>query len=1050
MFKNKPNKYLFLIILLLLFTAVGFGFAPGQQNLLKNGSFEDEVKGKIPVNWGTEYYNCFVEKGGPAGDQYLRITNEKPIESLGAQSIPMDGEKTRRVFVSAYVKGENIVPGKIRWQKGNLQVLFFDKDGNQVGGWPELGPWTGTFDWTFVKKGFVVPREAKTLKIILGLYRATGSIYFDDIKVYEIKEKEEDPYNFISNGDFEIWENWAYGGTEGGGLFSPGYNSDSCLKIDNPTPNWSFASQSIGLDGRSIKRINIEGYVKTEDIVAGEKPWQKGRLNIEFKDKNGIRIGGWPIVYEISGTIPWRKVSNSFDVPAETRRVDLFAGLLEVSGTIYFDDLKLEAYDDRGNKVKKISGLKTDTRGWFSVDAEAKVTKGSAVDVSSLLDPPAGKHGFMKVKNGHFYFADGTRARFWGTNIYGEACFPDHKTAEKMADRLAKYGCNLVRMHHMDAFWSDPNIFDPSYDDTQHLSKDSLEKFDYLVWQLKKRGIYIFLDLLVDREFKEGDNVADYKNVGRGAKFTGYFNKRVIALQKKFAEQILLHYNPYTKKKYIDDPAVVSVKLINEAMLYYLGTMKGMSEVHMKEFNSMWNKWLLNKYGSKAALKKAWTDKYGKSDLKDHEDPSKGNVARGKTIMREYRSDWDKIETAREEDTMRFYYDVQVDYFKDMQKYLKGLGVKVPLSGSNHWVNIDADVKSNAELDYIDRHRYWDHPQLGYGTQIIFNNAPMVKFPETSLANNFAYYKVSGVPFAISEWNCSFPNEYRIEGPMIMAAYACLQDWDAVLQFSFSGADWHETMYDNFDIGGWPNVFGQWPAASLMFFRGDVSAAKNVIEETVSENEIFSIVNEDKPLANEPFLPFISRVQKKYVKGRSEMVNIDANISEALKFHNKSKKAVSSDTQEIKWFYGDGIFKINTGKTQGSLGFLEGSYIELDNLGIASQTDFASIFLSSRDGRPIGSSSRMLLTAGSRVENTDMVYNASKSQMIDIGRTPVLVEGVKASISIKTNKTGTPTVYALDMNGNRTKTISAKRSGNYVSFDIKQEYKTLFYEVVLK
>ena len=34
-----------------------------------------------------------------------------------------------------------------------------------------------------------------------------------------------------------------------------------------------------------------------------------------------------------------------------------------------------------------------------------------ALDFSHLLDAPAGKHGHVTVKDGHFYFEDGTRAR---------------------------------------------------------------------------------------------------------------------------------------------------------------------------------------------------------------------------------------------------------------------------------------------------------------------------------------------------------------------------------------------------------------------------------------------------------------------------------------------------------------------------------------------------------------------------------------------------------------------------------------------------------------
>ena len=53
---------------------------------------------------------------------------------------------------------------------------------------------------------------------------------------------------------------------------------------------------------------------------------------------------------------------------------------------------------------------------------------------------PAGRHGFMRAEGGSFVFADGTPARFWGTNFNGGACFPEHAYAEKLAVRLANAG----------------------------------------------------------------------------------------------------------------------------------------------------------------------------------------------------------------------------------------------------------------------------------------------------------------------------------------------------------------------------------------------------------------------------------------------------------------------------------------------------------------------------------------------------------------------------------------------------------------------------------
>ena len=58
-----------------------------------------------------------------------------------------------------------------------------------------------------------------------------------------------------------------------------------------------------------------------------------------------------------------------------------------------------------------------------------------ALDFSHLLDAPAGCHGFVRVKKGHFTFEDGKRARFLGFNIATRSNTPTHEDAEKLAAR---------------------------------------------------------------------------------------------------------------------------------------------------------------------------------------------------------------------------------------------------------------------------------------------------------------------------------------------------------------------------------------------------------------------------------------------------------------------------------------------------------------------------------------------------------------------------------------------------------------------------------------
>jgi hypothetical protein len=67
-----------------------------------------------------------------------------------------------------------------------------------------------------------------------------------------------------------------------------------------------------------------------------------------------------------------------------------------------------------------------------------------------LNHTPAGKFGAVKVDaQGHFTVG-AERQRFVGVNITASSTMPSHANAEKIAKRLAKFGVNLVRLHHMD------------------------------------------------------------------------------------------------------------------------------------------------------------------------------------------------------------------------------------------------------------------------------------------------------------------------------------------------------------------------------------------------------------------------------------------------------------------------------------------------------------------------------------------------------------------------------------------------------------------------
>jgi hypothetical protein len=238
----------------------------------------------------------------------------------------------------------------------------------------------------------------------------------------------------------------------------------------------------------------------------------------------------------------------------------------------------------------------------------------NASSVAHLLDAPAGKHGFVRVKDGHFY-TDAGPIRFHATNLTGPANFPSHEAADKLASRLARFGINCVRLHFMDTWYIN---FMPKptqailADDTttqRNLDPKQLEKLDYLIAAFKKRGIYVNVNLHVGRTLDERDGFANAKALPWANKGIGQFEPRMIELQKEYARKLLTHVNPYTDNAYTDEPSVAMIEISNEDGLtryHFDGTFDRLPEPYVSELRRQWNDWLHATYADASALQNAW------------------------------------------------------------------------------------------------------------------------------------------------------------------------------------------------------------------------------------------------------------------------------------------------------------------------------------------------------------------------------------------------------------------------------------------------------------
>lgn len=421
------------------------------------------------------------------------------------------------------------------------------------------------------------------------------------------------------------------------------------------------------------------------------------------------------------------------------------------------------------------------------------------VDFSSYLDAPAGEDGFVRVERGRLVTPDGSRFRIWGVNITSGFCFPSHEESQAMADDLARMGVNCVRFHGLDSNWGRSAI-DQSREDTQHFDEQNLERFDYLVWQLKKRGIYTNLNLNVFRKYKVGDGVRDFGPLYFGKSAT-YFNPRLLELQRDYARKLLTHRNQYTGNEYRHEPAVACVELVNENSVlegWINWRLVGRDEErpstwspipvsYTQELTEQLNDWFREHYSAETLA--AWRKEAG--------------VGPQTPIPCLKPDQFKDASRARFHAEAGFYFELEKRFFAAMRKLLKDeLGVKSPVIGTadhNDSICGYPHIEANMQLDFIDGHGYWQHPQIGNVTKI--TNTPMVNDPWDSTIIQFARTPVHGLPYTISETNHPFPHEYACEGIPSLTAYAMLNDWDGIYWFCYNRGAMQKT--DKFPPRSW-------------------------------------------------------------------------------------------------------------------------------------------------------------------------------------------------------------------------------------------------------
>lgn len=475
-----------------------------------------------------------------------------------------------------------------------------------------------------------------------------------------------------------------------------------------------------------------------------------GEIAVEYADGSrtvlpvagGREVGNWWQPQELpNGKVVWTGENRS-------SFVGLYRSAFELSGK----PVRKLAFRSTGGAVWGIvAATLSDTRlpekenggpvyiregaDWKPIPFFKDMEKGSVLDFSGLLDAPAGKYGPVTVRNGHFEFRDrpGVPVRFYGTNLVDTAQFPTHEWAERIADRMAQSGFNLIRIHHHD------NGLSVRRDGTSTaLNPENLERLNYLIGCFKKRGIYVITDCYVSRTFTP----EEYDAWGsRSFKNLVFLDRSAMDSWKGFVRNWFTAENPCTGMALKDDPVLIGVNLINEGNL---GTSwRGAEKQHEAAFA-------------------AWLKANGKEK--------------------------ELTSGTREKLFAAYIGDLYRKGFDEMKSFLRDeLGMQKPVSDQNHrseWVSgIYRD-----RYDFVDNHYYFDHPsypETAWRLPARVENVSSIPLGCVDLGWMFPT-RIWNKPMIITEFDYAKPNFYRAEGAVLTGAYAGLQDWDGLVQFAYA------------------------------------------------------------------------------------------------------------------------------------------------------------------------------------------------------------------------------------------------------------------------
>ena len=661
---------------------------------------------------------------------------------------------------------------------------------------------------------------------------------------------------------------------------------------------------------------------------------------------------------------------------------------------------------------------------WVPVTSCVESKPGSALDFSGFgfADGPCGKYGRIVARGQDFEFEGrpGVAQRFYGVNLCTDCVTLPKDESRRLVENLVRIGYNTVRIHHYENSLLKPTGDRMSFD------LEALDRFDALFAECRARGVYVTTDLFVSRTVVARACGLGAEGKLDDVKVLALFHPGVHSNYLAFAQNLLLHRNPYTGLTYAEDPTLAWISLVNEGNLPNFG--EALLERYAAFVRPHWQSWLARRRASDASY----------ADIPDALPDTLSGAETNRHVAAFH----------------HFLADREGRFVRKMRRWLREtVNCRALVTDMNCWTYPSTLQTVRAEnYDYVDDHFYYTHPAFLGPNWCLPARVPGGTNIQKGYEAGIPYLATRRLldrPFTVSEYNYCPPGDMRCVGGFLCGATAALQNWAALWHFDWTcsalGAVDARRGMNHFDVAPDPISLGADRLFVCLFLRRDLPTLARTFATRYPPRMVKSLsVPVGGLQRGVPWVGWLARIGGLYAEvlpdGWGRMGDYTAvRAEDALRkdLGLESTEVIRSPDGGVTVDRQNGTVTISTARTAGGFRPKAGC-IAAGSLTAEVASGPVAVWASSLSDAPLARSPRILCAVLTDVLQDGMRFrDASRDVLVAWGRGDgKLMRRTQARLSLVCEGALTPVVYALNPDGSRRRRLTAERQADRLCFDI--------------